>query len=83
MDPVSALSLGVGLYGAYKGHQARDDIQESLEEQSETLQKGLQQQCSRCEEGSAAGDGPAQGGGADTPSPAKELGKGGNVDTTA
>ncbi len=79
MDPVSALSLGVGLYGAYKGHQARDDIHESLEEQSETLQKGLQQQCSRCEEGT----GSAQGDSAAASSPAKEPGKGGNVDTTA
>lgn len=83
MDPVSALSLGVGLYGAYKGHQARNGIQESLEEQSETLQEGLQQQCGRCEGNTSAGDGPAQGDGAAAAGPAKEPGKGGKVDTTA
>ncbi|WP_200196103.1 hypothetical protein [Halorhodospira abdelmalekii] len=39
MDLASILSVGAGLYGGYKGHQARAAIRDAIEEQTGVLRE--------------------------------------------
>ncbi|MCG5529389.1 hypothetical protein LRD18_00690 [Halorhodospira halochloris] len=37
MELVGILSIGAGLYGGYKGHQAKEAIKAAIEDQTELL----------------------------------------------
>lgn len=61
MDLVNGLTIGAGLYGAYKGHQAQERILEALDDQTGVLKEKLKIARNRSGDGDAQSSGDHRG----------------------